>query len=371
VLPAIGEEWGFCGVAAICALFGVIVWRGLRAARRARTTYGFFLAAGLSTLIACEMLLISAGVLGALPLSGVVSPFLSSGNTAMLANFLVFAMLISISASDKDADETNRQPDELRRPVTRLALVLAGAAATLLAFAFRYQVLDDSRYLARDAFAFEEDNVKRPQHNPRINSLAREIPRGPIYDRNGIPLATSNWQEISSHREDYTALGIAVEKTTNRFDSRHYPFGAATATSPATCAPERTSTPRTRRWWSTTPIAGCKGTTTPSWRRSSDTATTPTTPPSPAFSAATALCGLRWMQDCKFARVRFSSAVCARQGRPMARSSSWKPRRAMCSRWSALQPPNRREPGRLRPRPRNFWIAPATASIRRGPSSSS
>ena len=75
------------GVAAVFGLFGLLIWRGLRAARRADTTYGLFLATGLSALIACEMLLITAGVLGALPLSGVVSPFLSSGNTAMVANF--------------------------------------------------------------------------------------------------------------------------------------------------------------------------------------------------------------------------------------------------------------------------------------------
>ena len=64
VLPAIGEEWGFAGVAAVFALFGFLIWRGLRAAQRADTTYGLFLATGLATLIACEMLLITAGVLG-------------------------------------------------------------------------------------------------------------------------------------------------------------------------------------------------------------------------------------------------------------------------------------------------------------------
>src|ERR1019366_8162757 len=133
-------------------------------------------------LIACEMLLITAGVMGALPLSGVVSPFLSSGNTAMVANFLVFALLAGISNSEKAT-----QPEGLRAPLGRLKLVLAVAGAILLGFALRYQVLPDTDYLARDAHAFEEDNVKRPQHNPRINSLAREIPRGAIYDRNGVP----------------------------------------------------------------------------------------------------------------------------------------------------------------------------------------
>jgi cell division protein FtsW (lipid II flippase) len=98
VLPAIGEEWGFVGVATVLLLAGFLVARGLRVAQRAETHFGFFLALGLSSLIAFEMLLISSGVLGVLPLSGVVSPFISSGNTAMLANFLIFALLLSISA---------------------------------------------------------------------------------------------------------------------------------------------------------------------------------------------------------------------------------------------------------------------------------
>jgi cell division protein FtsI/penicillin-binding protein 2/cell division protein FtsW (lipid II flippase) len=238
VLPALGEEWGFVGVAAVFMLFGVLIWRGLRAAQRADTTYGLFLATGLTMLIACEMLLVTAGVLGALPLSGVVSPFLSSGNTAMVANFLVFALLAGIGnvaignpaiANPAIANPENAiQPQALRAPVGRLKLVLAGAGAILLGFAFHYQVLRDSGYLARDAHAFEEDKVKRPQHNPRINSLAREIPRGTIYDRNGVPLATSNWQELERHRDAYSALGVSLETADSRFDSRHYPFGAAT-----------------------------------------------------------------------------------------------------------------------------------------------
>ncbi len=224
VLPAIGEEWGFAGVAAIFGLFGILIWRGIRAAQRADTTYGLFLATGLTTLIACEMLLITSGVLGALPLSGVVSPFLSSGNTAMVANFLIFALLAGISNIEEMS-----QPEVLRVPAGGLKWVLAAAGAILLGFALRYQVLHDSDYLARDAHAFEEDNVKRAQHNPRINSLAHEIPRGTIYDRNGIPLAASDWQELERHRDAYTALGVSLDTAASRFDTRHYPFGAATA----------------------------------------------------------------------------------------------------------------------------------------------
>ena len=222
VLPSIGEEFGFTGVAAIAVLFAFLVGRGLRAAQRAETTFGFFLGIGLASLIAFEMLLITSGVLGALPLSGVASPFLSSGNTSMLANFAVFALIASISAG------TMEKP--LPRPSARpLKLVLSLAASVLLAFAARYQVFEDQTYLARDSRAMEDDGVQRPQHNPRMNSLAREIPRGTIYDRNGLPLATSDWRELDRHRADYAALGVNLDGAVNRFDTRHYPLGAAAA----------------------------------------------------------------------------------------------------------------------------------------------
>jgi cell division protein FtsI/penicillin-binding protein 2/cell division protein FtsW (lipid II flippase) len=222
VLPAIGEEWGFAGVAAVFVLFGFLIARAFRAAARSTTRFGFYLALGLGSLIAFEMLLISSGVLGALPLSGVVSPFLSSGNTAMLANFLVFALILSVSADP----HPEARPGQSLLP---LKLTMAVAATVLLGFAAHYQLLHDTEFLARDAHSFEEDGVKRPQHNPRLNSIAREIPRGNIYDRNGVPLATSDWALLQSRRADYEALGISLERAGSRFESRHYPFGAATA----------------------------------------------------------------------------------------------------------------------------------------------
>jgi cell division protein FtsI/penicillin-binding protein 2/cell division protein FtsW (lipid II flippase) len=225
VLPAIGEEWGFAGVCTVFLLSGFLISRALRAALRAATHYGFFLGLGLACLIAYEMMLISSGVLGVLPLSGVVSPFLSSGNTAMLANFAVFALLAAISA-----DVREEGPHELLRAPTRyLQGVMACAAVVLVAAAARYQTTDDRAYIAREAHSFEEDGVKRPQRNPRLNSIAHEIPRGTIYDRNGLPAATSDWAELERHRADYEALGVSLDSCCSRFDTRHYPFGSAAA----------------------------------------------------------------------------------------------------------------------------------------------
>ncbi len=225
VLPAIGEEWGFCGVAALLLLLGFLVYRALRIGLKAPNEYGMFLALGLGALIAFEMLLISSGVLGALPLSGVVSPFLSSGNTAMLANFLIAGILLAISnhARETTADEP------FRRPVRALELALGACALTLVGFAAYYQVAHDREFLARDTTVFEDDGVKRAQHNPRLNSLAHEIQRGNIYDRNGVLLATSDWNALERRRADFEKLGVSIDTACSRLDNRHYPFGPLTA----------------------------------------------------------------------------------------------------------------------------------------------
>ncbi len=238
VLPAIAEEWGLPGVITIFLLFAVLVHRSFRIALRAPDEYAMFLALGLATLVSLEMLLISGGVLGVIPLSGVVSPFLSSGNTAMLANFFIFAVLAGISNqtakvegtadedSARDADE--RLTTFFRLPAAILASALGVCAAGLMYRAISISAFHDQDLLARDAHVFTQDGVKRPQHNPRLNLLAASIPRGDIYDRNGVLLATSSWAKLESHRADYQKLGIDLDSACARLDNRLYPFGPAT-----------------------------------------------------------------------------------------------------------------------------------------------
>src|SRR5262249_33044525 len=139
----------------------------------------------------------------------------------MLANFLIFGILLSISNHSKQ-----RSMDEpFRKPIRNLERVMAACAAALLCMAGYYQVARDREYLARDTKVFEDDGVKRAQHNPRLNSLAHEIRRGNIFDRNGILLATSDWNELERRRADYAKLGISIDAACSRLDNRHYPFG--------------------------------------------------------------------------------------------------------------------------------------------------
>jgi cell division protein FtsW (lipid II flippase) len=221
ILSALGEEWGFAGVAVVFALYALLVWRALRAALRARTDYEFFLAAGLAAATTLQLLLIAGGSLGVVPLSGVVTPFLSYGRTALLANFAVIGMLEAISHRGRQ----EAAPSPFLRVTVAVGAIFAVAGAIVLAKAGYVQVARSAVVMGEGTLVLQADGARRYQYNPRFQEVMKEIPKGSIYDRNGLPLATSNWDELDKHRADYKALGIDIDRACPRGDSRYYPFG--------------------------------------------------------------------------------------------------------------------------------------------------
>ena len=224
ILSALGEEWGFLGFAAIFVLFAILLYRAFRIALRAESDYEFFLGTGLAAATALQILLIGGGALGVMPLSGVVTPFLSYGRTAMLANFVVVAILLSIS---QRASKPERNLP-FRGPVKAMGTILGGLALVIVAKAAYVQVVRDSAVMGQGALVVQADGARRYQYNPRFLAVMREIPKGSIYDRNGLPLATSRWEELEAHRADYTRLGVNIDRACTRTESRHYPFGGLT-----------------------------------------------------------------------------------------------------------------------------------------------
>jgi cell division protein FtsW (lipid II flippase) len=221
ILAALGEECGFLGVALAFALIAWLVYRGFRIALRARTAYEFFLGAGLATVTALQALVIAGGALGAFPLTGVVTPFLSYGRSAMLANFAVIGILLSISSRAGDGERMA----PFRAPVAAVGLVFAILGAGILAKAAWSQVVRDTAIMGQGSLVVQADGARRYQYNPRFQDVMAEIPKGTVYDRNGLPLATSDWDLLEKHRAEYQQLGIDIDAACPRVESRHYPFG--------------------------------------------------------------------------------------------------------------------------------------------------
>lgn len=224
IVSVLGEEWGFLGLLAVYGIFALLIWMGLRIARRAPTDYAFFLALGLTLLVSAELMLISLGILGLFPLSGVATPFLSYGRTAMLANFLIAGILLALGRHPGDPARTASFHGGLRW-VELVSLVLFTA---VLAKAGWVQLQNADAIAGEGSLVVQADGGRRYVYNPRLIAAARTLQRGTIYDRTGLPIATSSWDELEKHRAQYKQLGIDIDAACNRADPRFYPFGPLT-----------------------------------------------------------------------------------------------------------------------------------------------
>lgn len=97
ILSIIAEESGFIGVAIVIAMFALFALRGFMIALKAPDLFGTLLAAGLTMVIALEAFINIAGVMGLIPLKGLVLPFLSYGGTAFIMSMTAVGILLNIS----------------------------------------------------------------------------------------------------------------------------------------------------------------------------------------------------------------------------------------------------------------------------------
>jgi peptidoglycan glycosyltransferase len=97
IFAAIGEELGLLGGTAILVAYLLIVGSGLRVAQNAEHAFDKLLAAGLTALVGMQAFVILAGVIRVLPLTGVVLPFVSYGGSALVANYVLIALVLRIS----------------------------------------------------------------------------------------------------------------------------------------------------------------------------------------------------------------------------------------------------------------------------------
>lgn len=99
ILAAIGEELGVVGVAAVLLTMMLLIARGMMIALRAPDGFERLLAVGLVSAIALQTLIIAAGVLRLVPLTGLTLPFVSYGGSAMVTNLAVIGVLLAVSRS--------------------------------------------------------------------------------------------------------------------------------------------------------------------------------------------------------------------------------------------------------------------------------
>jgi cell division protein FtsW len=97
IFAVVSEELGLFGALAVLALFGLFLWRGMRAALRAPDRFGMLLGVGIVTGIVAQALFNMSVVLSMLPTKGIPLPFISYGGSSLVPTLFSVGVLLNIS----------------------------------------------------------------------------------------------------------------------------------------------------------------------------------------------------------------------------------------------------------------------------------
>ncbi len=192
VYAAIGEEYGLLGALAILTCFALLLSRAFHIALRAGSNFERLLAAGIGTMLGLQTIVITAGTLKLVPLTGITLPFVSYGGSSLVTSFVMVGLLIFIAKKQAGLEPRFVPPSPLINYNARLAKGLL-TGFMIVAGGLVFWQLAAAPFLVARA------------DNPRPIIAEQQIERGRLVTADGIPVAETIMTEV----------GLA---------DRHYPY---------------------------------------------------------------------------------------------------------------------------------------------------
>ena len=97
IFSVVGEELGFIGAVILIALFTALLLRCLYVSRFAKDKFGSFLVVGLMSMFLFHFVENVGMNIGILPVTGIPLPFISSGGSSVVVNYLAIGIIVSVS----------------------------------------------------------------------------------------------------------------------------------------------------------------------------------------------------------------------------------------------------------------------------------
>lgn len=95
-----GEELGFIGILALILVYGFLIFKGFQVAIRSEDQFKKYFALGLILTFSYAVFINIGVVTGLLPTKGLTMPFLSYGGSSLLAQGILFGLLVNLEMSE-------------------------------------------------------------------------------------------------------------------------------------------------------------------------------------------------------------------------------------------------------------------------------
>ncbi|WP_399221095.1 rod shape-determining protein RodA [Synechococcus sp. Lug-A] len=97
IFSALGEELGFVGAMLLLLGFGVLMWRLLQIAGKARTDFESLVVIGVGAMVLFQVVVNINMTIGLGPVTGIPLPWMSYGRSSLLVNFLALGLCASVN----------------------------------------------------------------------------------------------------------------------------------------------------------------------------------------------------------------------------------------------------------------------------------
>ncbi|HZR37738.1 MAG TPA: putative lipid II flippase FtsW [Nevskia sp.] len=104
IFAILAEEFGLLGVAALLALFGIIVWRGFvigQNAEKLNCLFKAYLCYGLSSWFGLQAMINMAVNMGMVPTKGLTLPFVSYGGSSLITVLVMLALILRVDHENR------------------------------------------------------------------------------------------------------------------------------------------------------------------------------------------------------------------------------------------------------------------------------
>ena len=97
IFAVTAEELGLVGALFIVALFGIFLWRGMRASWCTEELFGRYLAVGITSMVVVQAFINISVVLGMMPTKGIPLPLVSYGGSSLFVTLAFVGVLLNIT----------------------------------------------------------------------------------------------------------------------------------------------------------------------------------------------------------------------------------------------------------------------------------